>query len=148
MKEFLINDYKISTRQCKKIDYDFVFGIVKTMIFPFVKEYFSPDKKMFDERFARDYKERIIIMRGNRRIGFYQLTPGKDCLHVTGIFLSKTYQGKGIGKYLMEYFETLDFHTIRLQVWENNPAYNFYKKIGYNVVSKENHKYLMEKKLY
>ena len=124
-ESFVIDDLKITARQCKKSDYDFVFGIVKTMIFPFVSEYFAPSKSMFIERFAKDYKERVIVMRGKRRIGFYQLTPDKNCLHITGIFLSKAYQGKHIGTYLMKHFETLGYDTIRLQVWENNPAHIF-----------------------
>jgi ribosomal protein S18 acetylase RimI-like enzyme len=147
-QSFLVNDLKITARRCRKSDYDFIFGIVRTMIFPFVREYFTPSKDMFIERFAKDYKERIVLMRGKRRIGFYQLAPDKNCLHIVGIFLSKAYQGKRIGTYLMKYFETLGYSTVRLQVWENNPAHSFYKNIGYEDISKENHKYLMEKKLF
>lgn len=115
------------------------------MIFPYVAAYFTPSKEMFDERFVKDYKERMILICNKKRIGFYQLTPEEDCLNVTGIFLIPEYWGKGIGKYMMQYFEGLGFKSIRLQVWENNPAHNFYKKIGYSDISKKNHKYQMEK---
>lgn len=145
--KFTINNYKITTRQCKKTDYDFIFGIVKKTIFPFVAKYYAPSKEMFDERFYKDYKEKIILCSGKREIGYYQLTPSKNILNITGIFLLPQYQGKGIGKYFMEYFETLGFNGINLQVWENNPAYKFYKKLGYKVVAKKKHKYFMEKKL-
>ncbi len=136
-----------TTRGCKKTDYSFVFGLVKKSLFPFVAKYYQPDKAMFDERFYHDYKERTIILRGKRRIGFYHLVPQVGVLHVKGIFISSAYQRKGIGQFLMRYFETLGFKRILLEVWENNPAYRFYRKWGYCVFKKKNHKYFMEKRL-
>ena len=86
-------------------------------------------------------------MKGKRRIGFYQITPKKDCLDIRRIFLSPAYQGKGIGKKFMDYFETLDYNRLRLQVWENNPAQHFYKKLGYIIINKKEHRLEMEKRL-
>lgn len=84
-------------------------------------------------------------MRGKRRIGLYELTFNDEILTVSRILLSQAYQKKGIGKYLMKYFETLGYKKIQLMAWENNPAVGFYKKLGYKIVKEENHKYLMEK---
>lgn len=145
MIKFNINGEIIKTRVCKKSDYNFVFGLVKKTIFPYVAKYFKPSKQMFDERFAKDYNKRVLLIKGKKRIGFYQLIPKDNKLDITGIFLSQTYQNKGIGRYLMHYFETLGYKKLELQVWENNPAYHFYKKIGYEVISKNQHKYLMKK---
>jgi ribosomal protein S18 acetylase RimI-like enzyme len=144
-KEFIINNFKIKTRKCRKSDYNFVFGLIKKSIFPYISKYFKPSKEMFDERFKEDYDKRVILLRGKRRIGFYQLTVKKDKLDITGIFLTPMYQNKHIGSFLMNYFEKLGYKTVTLQVWENNPAFKFYKKLGYKVVLKKNHKYHMEK---
>ena len=84
-------------------------------------------------------------MKGSRRIGYYQLTEKNDCLEITKIFLSRTYQKRGIGRYLMESFEMLGYRDLILQVWENNPAYHFYKQLGYRKIKKKNHKIHMEK---
>lgn len=79
----------------------------------------------------------------------FQLTERNKRLAITGLFLSKTYQGKGIAKYLMNYFEDLakknNYSEIELLVWDNNPAKDFYKKLGYKTESKKEHKYLMVK---
>lgn len=145
MPTFRINKIEIKTRRCRKSDYPFVFNLVKKTLFPYVAKYHKPSKKMFDERFAKDYKKRVILLHGKKMIGFYQITPKRNVLNVTGNFLIPSYQKKGIGKYIMKYFETLPFKKIRLHVWDNNPAYRFYKRLGYKTISKNNHKYIMEK---
>jgi ribosomal protein S18 acetylase RimI-like enzyme len=145
--EFRVGKQEIRTRRCTLRDHDFVLKIVKESIWIYVSKYYKPSRQMFDDRFRKDFKERTILLRGVRRIGFFQLTPDKDDLHITGIFLTPNYRGKGIGKYLMDYFEMLGHKRILLQVWENNPAHEFYLKIGYKDIKLENHKYLMEKKI-
>lgn len=140
----------LKVRKCKKSDHDFVYKVTKDTFKPIVSTYFDWSKSFFDEEFNKDYKKMKIVSKGKRRVGFYQLEGKKDYLYVTKIFLSPTYHGKGIGRHLMEYFETLGHKKIRLEVWKINPAVKFYKKLGYKVVKetgKKKHKYEMEKKL-
>ena len=51
----------------------------------------------------------------------------------------------------MNYFEKVakskNYSEIELVVWDNNPAKNFYKKLGYQIALKKDHKYLMVKSL-
>ena len=61
------------------------------------------------------------------------------------MFLKKEFRGKGIGYNLMKQFENKNIKTICLKVWDNNPAVQFYKKLGYKIVEEKDHKYLMEK---
>ncbi|KKQ45899.1 MAG: hypothetical protein US63_C0009G0010 [Candidatus Moranbacteria bacterium GW2011_GWC2_37_8] len=98
----------IKTRTCKKSDYAFVYGLVRKTIFPLVSQFVKPDKKIFDRRFFSDYKKTVILLRGKRRIGLYELTVNGKILTISRILLAPFYQKRGIGKYLMEYFETLD----------------------------------------
>ena len=106
---------------------------------------------MFDERFYSDYKEKKILLRGLRRIGFFQLSERNNRLAITGLFLSEAYHGKGIATHLMDYFEEVaranSYSEIELLVWDNNPAKNFYEKLGYQIHSEKDHKYLMIKSL-
>ncbi|MFC1655537.1 GNAT family N-acetyltransferase [Patescibacteria group bacterium] len=139
------NPFGITTKRCQKKDYDFVYKLLKQTLFHFIAEYFPIDKKMFDDTFANKYKEMTILMKGKRRIGLYSITSLKNTLDIDRLFITPTYQNKGIGKFLMEYFETLGYKKITLQVWDNNPAYHFYKKLGYKVAKKKGHKYIMEK---
>ena len=142
----------IITRKCKKSDHSFVFNLVKKTLWPYISKYIKPRKDKFDQGFFDDfrglgYKHIIILMKGKRRIGFYQITPKKDCLDIRRIFLSPAYQGKGIGKKFMYYFENLGYSKLRLRVWENNPARIFYGKLGYIIINKKEHRLEMEKKL-
>jgi len=144
------NPFGIRTRTCTKKDYDFLYTITKKTLFSYIEKYEPINKKEFDADFAKRYKEIIILMKGKRKIGFYHITPDsfvKNVLYLVRIFVSPAYQKKKIGYFLMKYFETLGYKKIRLQVWDNNPAVKFYKKLGYQVISKEGHRYLIQKKL-
>lgn len=149
--KFDINGFVVSCRPCKISDRNFILNLFKKTIFQYISKYYNPNIKMFDERFYSDYKEKKILLRGSRRIGMFQLSKRNNRLAVTGLFLTKTYQGKGIAKYLMNYFEEIakanNYSEIELLVWENNPAVNFYEKLGYKIDSKISHKYLMIKSL-
>ncbi|PIZ95427.1 MAG: hypothetical protein COX80_04465 [Candidatus Magasanikbacteria bacterium CG_4_10_14_0_2_um_filter_33_14] len=146
-----IGSLEIHTRPCQKSDKDFVLGLIKKTLFSYVAKYYKPSVKMFDDRFAKDYKERKILLRGKRRIGFFQLKKVNKKLIINGLFLSPNYQGKGIGKFIMTYFEKFahknKLKNIELQVWDNNPAKDFYKKNGYKIVLRKNHKYTMSKEI-
>ncbi len=56
-------------------------------------------------------------------------------LYIDDLCVDKKYQNKGIGQELIEYAkrfaEENNCHQILLNVWENNPAYEFYKKMGF-----------------
>jgi ribosomal protein S18 acetylase RimI-like enzyme len=138
---------ELRKRKCRKSDYDFVYRIARETLFPIIHKYVEPDKEKFDNSFLREYKSFVILMMGKRRIGFYQLQREGNVIHIVKIFLSPAYHGRGIGRELMGYFETLGARKLVLQVWDNNPAYKFYKKLGYKRVLKKNHKIFMEKDL-
>lgn len=141
------NIFKIKKRKCKKSEYDFVYRLMKTTLFPLIAKYQPIDKKKFDEKFFKDYAKMTILLRGKRRIGLYEIEEKQNHLYVSRIFLTPFYQGKGIGAQIMESFETLGYQKITLEVWENNPAVSFYKKLGYVVTKKQGHKYFLEKRI-
>ncbi len=146
-KTWKIGVLVVRERPCKMDDYTFVFGLVKETIFPLVSAYFVPSEELFKERFAVDYKERVILTYNSNDIGFYQinLNQKEKMLTVNGIFFCKDYRGKGFGTFFMQEFEKMGAEWIRLRVWDNNPAVNFYRHLGYKIISMDNHKYLMEK---
>ena len=149
--KFFINNIEIKKRTCQITDRKFVLDLLKKTLFHYVSKYYKPSVKLFDERFYQDYKERKILLRGTRRIGFFQIKKENQKLIINGLFVSPAYQSKGIGKYLMNYFEEITkqekLKIIELQVWDNNPAKYFYKKCGYKVVSRKKHKYTMTKNI-
>lgn len=104
---FNINGYEVLCRRCAISDRSFILMLFKKTIFKYISEYHIPNIKMFDERFYWDYKEKRILLRASRRIGMFQLSERNNKLAITWLFLSEQYQGKGIAKYLMTYFEDI-----------------------------------------
>ena len=144
------NLFGMATRKCGKKDYGFVYGLTKKLLFPYIPEYGKVSKKEFDDDFHKRHKEITILEKGRKKIGFYHVSPDiyeKGALYLSRIFILPAYQKKKIGYFLMKYFETLGYRKIKLQVWRSNPAFGFYKKLGYKAVSKKRAKYLLEKLL-
>ena len=139
------NPFGITEKKCKKSDYGFFRDMIKNSLGNYVSQYFKFDFKHVRTSFQTTYKDVIILSKGKRRIGFYQIIPKNYELEVTRIFLSNSYRGKGIGKWYMQYFETLGFRRIFLEVWDNNPVKTFYIKLGYKQIGKKDHKVTMEK---
>ena len=142
------NQFGMKTRKCNRNDYTFVYNTIKTLLFPYIPGAAKTKKKNFDEDFKKRYREIIILTKGGKKIGFYHISPDiyeKDSLYISKIFIVPDYQNKRVGSFLMSYFETLGYKKIKLQVWRKNPAFKFYKKIGYSIISRKQGKYLMKK---
>jgi ribosomal protein S18 acetylase RimI-like enzyme len=68
-------------------------------------------------------------------------------LYIAGLILDPAVHGQGIGSWLLGHIERMARgRTVRLHVWENNPAVDFYRRHEYAVVRTEGHKILMEKR--
>ena len=141
------NHFGLKTRKCKKSDYEFVFSLTKATIWPHLSEYLTPTKKIFDERFQMECKEMKILLKGDKKIGIYQIRKKGKTLHLNKLFLNPTYQNRGIGSFLLSYCDGLGYKRLILQVWDNNKnAIRLYKSKGFKIINKKNHKYTMEKK--
>lgn len=142
------NPFGIKTRKCNKKDSLFVYTLTKKLLFPYIPKYAEIKKEDFYEDFYKKYKEIVVLENGKKMIGFYHISPDlyeKDAIYLSRIFIAPRCQKKKIGAFLMRYFETLGYNKIKLQVWRSNPAFYFYLKMGYRVVSNKGMKYLMEK---
>ena len=144
------NHFGFMIRKCKMSDYNFCYALVEKTLSSYFKEYGFWDKDKFKNNFCDNYLRIKIMKKGKRRIGFYEISKDekcKNCLYIHKVFISPFYQKKGIGTFLMNYFETLNYKKIRLTVLKNNPVKKFYRKLGFKVISKKNHRLLMEKNI-
>ena len=62
--KFSINGFEVFCRTCKISDRDFILNLFKKTIFKYISKYYTPNIKIFDERFYSDYKEKKILLRG------------------------------------------------------------------------------------
>jgi ribosomal protein S18 acetylase RimI-like enzyme len=136
----------ITERPCRESDFRFFAGLVEKTLKKYVEVYFPFDRSHVKKGFYKGLKKIVVLMKGKRRIGIYQVEKkGKGTLEIVRIFLMPAYQGKGIGTHYMKRFEALGCKKIILEVWDNNPACLFYRKLGYKTVKKKGHKVHMEK---
>ncbi|MBN2095429.1 MAG: GNAT family N-acetyltransferase [Candidatus Aenigmarchaeota archaeon] len=135
------------TRPAKTSDYDFIRTLTKETLFPYISKYHKIDKKVFDKGFRERLKSLQILLEEETPIGTLQLSENGSDLEVVEILISPMYQKKGLGKQIMSYLETLGYEKICLEVWDNNPAIDFYRTLGYKEVGSKKHKIFMEKRI-
>lgn len=139
----------IITREAKWTDYNYCYRLARRNMFPYYQKHtieWSP--KNYRENF--NIHNITIIELNNRRIGFFKFEIRQDNWYLADLQISRYQRGKGIGKYVMSYIESIATkntnNLIRLSVFIDNPAVEFYKKIGYKIIENKNSKYLLEKK--
>ncbi len=134
-------------RPCTLDDRAFVNGLVRETIFPLVSAFETPDTAPLEERFTHFYARHTLLLDGDTPFGFYWVEKEADVLHIRRLFLAGSHRQQGIGGRLIRRFETLGAGTLRLEVWENNPALAFYERLGYQAVAMNDHKIVMQKTL-
>lgn len=148
--KFIVSGKEYSLINATKKDISFLVNIRKKLIWPFVKKYFLPDEKMLRNRFSNKLNDKIIL-KSKKRIGTISIENKNEIAYLSALLIEEKYQGKGLGKYLIEYVQKVskkkDCKLIELDVWENNPAVNFYKKLGFKKISKKSHKIKFQKEL-
>lgn len=103
--------------------------------------------------FRKNFKTKNIniIEYGKKKIGFYDIEKQDRHLYVHNVQLTRSSQGKGIGSYIMCFIERRvlisNLPKIRLSVFKNNPAKEFYLFLGYKVLEDKGTLVIMEKRV-
>lgn len=139
---------KIKERKCNKIeDKEFIYETTKETLYPYISKFLNPTRERFEANYENFWKDVVILLHNNKKIGFYQLKIEGNTLEIVKIFFIPQYQKKGLGTLFIKKFEAMGYKKLRLEVWENNPAVNFYKKLGFVAIQNIEHKIHMEKTL-
>lgn len=145
-KIFLTENFKI--RECKRGDYEVIHNITKNNMKDLVEKYWGGwSSKKFKSTLNK--KNIKIVEYDNTIIGFYDIEPQKNLLHIRNMQLVSSFQGQGIGSFLMSLVEKeakhRGFKKITLRVFKSNPAKEFYLKLGYKITKKDKNSAVMEK---
>lgn len=138
----------INIRNCRAVDYRFVYDLSRRNMAEYVKKYWGKwDARRFK---ANLKKENIkIINSGKRKIGFFDISRDGSTAYLHNIQIIGSFQGKGIGAKMMNLIEkgekTVGVKKIRTQVFKKNPTKLFYHKLGYKTVKRNIHSIVMEK---
>lgn len=86
----------------------------------------------------------VIISLDEKDVGGYCLKNKTDHLYLEMLLIRASMQRKGIGSLVMQSLikqaETQDM-PIRLSVLRNNPAHQFYRRLGFDVVAEDSFRY-------
>ncbi len=141
-----------SFRDCTLEDFDFLFNLKKENFKWYVDKIWDWKDDDQQERLRQDLKEHLkhkrIILIDNKPVGVYAVhTTEIGDLFINEISIVKEYQGKGIGrKILEEQLKENQKNGIRttLQVFKDNPAKKLYEQLGFKVYGETETHYQME----
>jgi len=100
-----------------------------------IKDNFSTVYKI-DEAVKKDYTHIYVYEDDNNVLGFIHIENHFEITDVINIAVDKNYQGRGIGKILLQYvIDNTEADKIMLEVKENNvPAIKLYESLGFKQI--------------
>jgi ribosomal protein S18 acetylase RimI-like enzyme len=136
-------DRLIKLKDVLNKDYDFCHDLAQQNMEELVKKHWdSWNSELYKKSF--DIKNTKIIIFGNEKVGFIRTEMKNNIFFIKDLQIIQRMKGKGIGKKVIELIEK-EHKLIQLLVFKDNPAYIFYKKLGYKVKEEKEKTYLMEK---
>lgn len=141
---------KISIRKCRDSDYRFIYDISKRNMEFYIKKHWGGwNPKKFKEGFNKD-NIKVIEYKG-KRIAFYDTELKGKCLYLHNLQITFSLRRKGLGRFLTALIEKgakkKGLNKVKLRVFKDNPAKNFYLKLGYKITGNKKGSLSMERKL-
>lgn len=131
-------------------DADFVFGVLDEAVGPHLREIDSWNEA--EQRrivaYLFETADVYVIQVSGMDVGYLAVWRSADELYVASIALTKHWQRRGIGTALMaDLITEAGPLPIRLNVMSNNPAREFYERLGFTVTGEEGRKLRMERQV-
>jgi ribosomal protein S18 acetylase RimI-like enzyme len=149
-----MDDTNLSTsrRQATLTDSDLAYQVKKLALGEYVKQTYGG----WDEAFQRRFHDRrwapagtqIVAVKG-MDVGWVWCTHHADHISVDGIYILPQHQGHGIGTYLLSCLRSEAVSVgkaVQLWVMKRNPAFEFYKRVGFSVIGETETHWHMEAK--
>ena len=107
-----------------------------------IKENFSTIYNI-EENIKNDYVHIYVYEEDNKVLGFIHIEEHFEITDVINIAVDSSYQGKGIGRELLQYvIDNTEAEKIMLEVKDINiPAIKLYTKLGFNQIHVRNNYY-------
>ena len=148
IEKIILENLKV--KDCEDKDYDLVRSITKENMGKYIEKFWGGwDDKKFQANFKKQNIKIIEYM--DKQIGFYDIEIINGYLYVHNLQIISSYQGKGIGKYMMRLMENEaknhGIKKIEFGVFKENPAKEFYLRLGYIIKNDNGSTVKMEKEL-
>ncbi|EKE26347.1 MAG: GCN5-related N-acetyltransferase [uncultured bacterium (gcode 4)] len=138
----------IKIRKAIEQDYKYCYRLTKINMLGYFTKYWGGWKS---ENFLKNFNhsETNIILKNDRRIGYYVIKNKSDYYYLDNIQISPLMKGKWIGSFIMKLIEEQIIKTkaniIRLEVFKDNPAKKLYERFDYKIIKDNWASVLMEK---
>jgi ribosomal protein S18 acetylase RimI-like enzyme len=135
-----INLDEISLRPATPKDFELTFALKKEGAKRYIDKIWGWDEAEQIQFHTHEFilEDIQIILHKNETIGMLDIDNQEDRFFVKGFYLTKKYQSKGIGQYLLESLKKKgvgEGKFVELEVFKKNPrAFRFYKRLGFNVI--------------
>ncbi|HEX6302200.1 MAG TPA: GNAT family N-acetyltransferase [Acidimicrobiia bacterium] len=139
-----------SLRSAKVQDREFLFELHRAAMGPYLEELFGPwddaiQWEFFDRWFQRS-EASVVVLEGED-IGVLGLEHRVDEVYVTRIEIHPDWQNRGIGSAVMQQVldqAAVDGKAVSLHVFEINPAFRLYERLGFATAGKHEDRILMK----
>jgi ribosomal protein S18 acetylase RimI-like enzyme len=134
-----------SLRKATENDLDLTYKIKKNALYEYLEMLWGWNELAQDE-FHREHYKKVhfqIIEQQEKAIGYLEIENRIDHIFLANIMILKEFQGKGIGKIILE--DLIKQHSqIRLEVLKvNKRAIQFYQNLGFEIKDENEDSYQM-----
>lgn len=141
------DDGVITLRQMSSsaVDRQALFALYELSLHEHVEQTFGWDENFQRERFNTSYCDAdfISISVGSLAVGYVSLKDEVERVHLSLLLLQPEYRGRGIGRRIMHMLMARVSESARPLTLScflcNHGAIRFYQKLGFSVVSKDEH---------
>ncbi len=146
----LLNPEQIAVRPAMVADSAWAYEIKKAALGPYIAQVFGWDEGQQLRFHADEYDPLItrIILYDHTQIGYYSVHVVGNILFINELYLTPTFQGKGIGGHVLQtLLQEADEHSYcaKLNVLKVNPARRLYERYGFSTIGEDAHFYHMER---
>ncbi len=140
----------ITLRAATDNDQDFVDQLTRTVMLPYVQQTWK-NQNAIEHYFkinAFDQSPNQIIEYDGLDVGRFSVVDKGDELYLDNLHISPEYQGKGIGRYVIEnIFAKADVRglPVTLLVLEVNPAKKLYERLGFEIYDSKDNRFCMRR---
>ncbi len=127
------------------VDRQALFSLYKLSLHEHIVQTFGWDESFQQERFNTSYRdpEFISITFGSVTVGYVALKDEIEEVHLSLLLLQPDYRGRGIGRQVMQTLMARASESGRPLTLScflcNQGAMRFYQKLGFSIVSKDEH---------
>jgi len=143
-----MENLQISYRKAKEDDVNFLMQLRQNTMTPhLLSSGIEVNPESYMQRILYNYNDARIILLNQKPIGLLKVTHHSDAVEIIQIQIDNLHQGQGIGTSIMcQIIENarIKNQAVTLSVLKTNKAINLYKKLGFTIISEEEHSYLMK----